>query len=136
MHRRQALKALGGAAAVAGGFPYIAKGQTQRPNILFIMTDDQRWDAMSCAGNQILQTPHMDRLAAGGVRFSQGFVTNSLCAPSRGTILTGLYSHAHGVTTNAGGPTADSHMIFNYRRQGRVVQYKMILKGGSVSNTR
>ena len=70
MHRRQALKALGGAAAAAGGFPHIAKGQTQRPNILFIMTDDQRWDAMSCAGNQILKTPHMDRLAAGGVRFS------------------------------------------------------------------
>ena len=132
MHRRQALKALGGAAVAAGGFPHIAKGQTQRPNILFIMTDDQRWDAMSCAGNQILKTPHMDRLAAGGVRFSQGFVTNSLCAPSRGTILTGLYSHAHGVTTNAGGPPADSHMVFNYRRQGRRPADTLTLNSSSV----
>jgi arylsulfatase A-like enzyme len=122
MDRRTALKTLCGASAATFGFPYILRAQQRRPNILFMMTDDQRWDAMSCAGNAILQTPHMDRIAAGGVRFTEAFVTNSLCAPSRATILTGLYSHAHGVTTNGGGPPADSHMIFEYRRQGQRMQ--------------
>ncbi|MGH7548309.1 MAG: sulfatase-like hydrolase/transferase [Gemmatimonadales bacterium] len=74
------------------------------PNVLFMMTDDQRQDAMGAYGNAILRTPHVDRLAAGGVRFTEAFVTNSLCAPSRASILTGLYSHAHGVITNGGGP--------------------------------
>lgn len=73
-----------------------------RPNFVIFMTDDQRYDAMSCAGNQILQTPNMDRLAAEGVRFTNMFVTNSLCAPSRATLLTGQYSHTHGVRDNKG----------------------------------
>jgi arylsulfatase A-like enzyme len=73
-----------------------------RPNFVIMMTDDQRWDAMSCAGNKILQTPNMDRIAREGVRFRNSFVTNSLCAPSRATLLTGLYSHAHGVIDNKG----------------------------------
>ncbi len=95
MDRRTALKTI-------AGFPAILRAQTQRPNVIFMMTDDQRWDAMSCAGNQILKTPNLDRIASGGVRFTEAFVTNPLCSPSRGTILTGLHTHAHGVTTNAG----------------------------------
>ncbi len=75
------------------------------PNFLFIMTDDQRYDALSCAGNKILKTPNMDRIAAEGMRFTEMFVTNSLCGPSRASILTGMYSHAHGVITNGDGPT-------------------------------
>ncbi|MGH9720540.1 MAG: sulfatase family protein [Bryobacteraceae bacterium] len=89
-------------AAGAAAFPYIAQPQRRRPNFLFIMTDDQRFDAMSCAGNRYLKTPNMDRIAQGGTRFEQAFVTNALCSPSRATIVTGLYSHTHGVTTNAG----------------------------------
>jgi arylsulfatase A-like enzyme len=86
-------------------FPNILRGQQQRrPNILFVMTDDQRYDAMSCAGNAYLKTPNMDRVAEGGVRFKNAFVTNALCSPSRATIVTGLYSHTHGCTTNDGGP--------------------------------
>jgi arylsulfatase A-like enzyme len=84
------------------GFPAILRSQNRRPNVLFVMTDDQRWDAMSCAGNRILRTPNMDRIAEGGVRFTEAFVSNALCSPSRGTIVTGLYSHTHGVTTNSG----------------------------------
>jgi arylsulfatase A-like enzyme len=71
-----------------------------RPNLIVLMTDDQRFDAMSCAGNAVLKTPNMDRLAAEGMRFRNMFVTNSLCAPSRATLLTGLYSHSHGVIDN------------------------------------
>ncbi len=133
MNRRTALKTLGGAASLAAaGFPYISKAQNRRPNILFMMTDDQRWDCMSAAGNKILKTPNMDRLAAGGVRFTNGFVTNSLCAPSRATILTGLYSHSHGVTTNGGGPPADSHMRFQYQHNGRSVEDVLNLDSSSV----
>lgn len=75
----------------------------EAPNILFIMTDDQRQDALSVYGNQILKTPHVDRIGNEGARFTEFFVTNSLCAPSRATFLTGLYSHTHGVITNGSG---------------------------------
>lgn len=101
MTRRTALRTLTGS-AIASGFPGILNAANQRPNFVFFMTDDQRFDALSCAGNRILKTPHMDRIAEEGVRFSQAFVSNSLCSPSRGTIVTGLYSHAHGVTWNTG----------------------------------
>lgn len=111
---------LGAAASLAGGgFPHISYAQMRRPNILFVMTDDQRWDAMSCAGNRILRTPNMDRIAEEGVRFTEAFVTNALCSPSRGCILTGLYSHAHGVTTNSG----KSH----YFREG-ITTFPMLLQ--------
>src|SRR5688572_23584869 len=70
------------------------------PNILFIMTDDQRQDALSAYGNTILKTPNVDRIADEGMRFTEAFVTNSLCAPSRASFLTGVYSHAHGIITN------------------------------------
>ncbi|MFT3878218.1 MAG: sulfatase [Gemmatales bacterium] len=75
---------------------------TEKPNFVIMMCDDQRFDAMSCAGNTIIKTPNMDRLAAEGMYFKNMFVTNSLCAPSRATLLTGLYSHANGVTDNFG----------------------------------
>lgn len=59
---------------------------------------------MSVAGNRILRTPNMDRIATEGVRFTEAFVTNSLCGPSRASFLTGLYSHAHGVISNGDSP--------------------------------
>jgi arylsulfatase A-like enzyme len=106
--RRESLKAMGGV-ALAGLSPARAGAQPppprRAPNVLFFMTDDQRQDAVSAYGNRILKTPHMDRIAEGGLRFTEAFVTNALCAPSRASILTGLYSHAHGVITNGDGPT-------------------------------
>ena len=68
-----------------------------RPNILFIMTDDHAAHAMSCYGSRVNQTPHLDRIAKEGMRFDNCFVTNSICTPSRATILTGKYSHLNGV---------------------------------------
>lgn len=73
---------------------------TRPPNVVFILTDDQRWDAMSCAGHRYLQTPNMDRLAAEGARFTNMFTTTSLCSPSRASFLSGLYPHSHGVINN------------------------------------
>src|SRR5256714_13936859 len=68
-----------------------------RPNILFIMSDDHAAHAISAYGSRINQTPNLDRLATGGVRFENCFAVNSICSPSRATILTGKYSHLNGV---------------------------------------
>jgi len=72
---------------------------SRRPNIVFIMTDDHAAHAMSCYGSRINTTPHMDRIAEGGMRLGNCFCTNSICSPSRATILTGQYEHVHGVRT-------------------------------------
>ena len=71
-----------------------------RPNFVIMMTDDQRHDAMGIAGNRMLKTPNLDRIGREGIRFRNMFVINALCAPSRATLLTGLYSHSHGVIDN------------------------------------
>ena len=104
---------LGGlAAATAGAAAFLESGCAEeasrpveaeaaaRPNVVFILTDDMRWDAMSCAGHPLLKTPHIDRLAAEGARFTNAFVTTSLCSPSRASLLSGLYAHAHGILNN------------------------------------
>ena len=62
----------------------------KRPNLLFIITDQQRFDAISCAGNPVVETPNMDRIAKEGVIFKNAYVTNPVCVPSRASILTGL----------------------------------------------
>jgi arylsulfatase A-like enzyme len=68
-----------------------------RPNILFIFSDDHAEHAISAYGSKVNKTPNLDRLAADGVRFTNSFVTNSICTPSRATLLTGQYSHLNGV---------------------------------------
>jgi arylsulfatase A-like enzyme len=69
------------------------------PNILFIMSDDHAAHAISAYGSRINRTPNIDRIAQGGARFDNCFCTNSICTPSRATILTGQYSHVNGVKT-------------------------------------
>ncbi len=68
----------------------------ERPNILFVMTDDHASHALSCYGSKINQTPNLDRIASEGIRFERAFVCNSICTPSRATVLTGKYSHLNG----------------------------------------
>ncbi len=70
----------------------------KRPNILFVLADDQRNDVLSCAGHPVVQTPTIDRLAAAGTRFTKAFVTTSICAASRASIFTGLYESSHQYT--------------------------------------
>lgn len=71
----------------------------QRPNILFIMSDDHAANAISAYGSKINQTPNLDRLATEGARLDHCYVSNSICTPSRATILTGTHTHINGVTT-------------------------------------
>ncbi len=78
------------------------------PNVVFIIADDLRHDAMGCAGRPELQTPNLDRLAAEGIRFTNAFVTTSLCSPSRASFFNGCYAHRHGVVANeSNDPPAD-----------------------------
>jgi arylsulfatase A-like enzyme len=71
-----------------------------QPNIIFIMTDDHTQQAISSLGGTLIDTPNIDRIAAGGVRFTNSFVTNSICAPSRAVMLTGKHSHLNGKRDN------------------------------------
>src|SRR5271156_5259753 len=95
------LVALVGAADAADETPVPKPPDASRPNILFIMADDHAAHALSCDGSKINQTPNLDRIAAGGMRFTNCFVTNSLCGPSRAALLTGKYSHLNGFRDNA-----------------------------------
>lgn len=72
---------------------------SRRPNIVYIMSDDHAAHAMSCYGSRINQTPNIDRIANEGMLLENCFCTNSICTPSRATILTGTYSHVNGVYT-------------------------------------
>ena len=79
-------------------FSGIVRAQEQRPNVIFILTDDQRWDAMGYPHNSIIQTPNMDQLAREGVYFENSFVTTPICAASRASIMTGMYERSHHFT--------------------------------------
>ncbi len=78
----------------------MAADAPKKPNILFVLCDDLRPDAVGCLGSEHVKTPNIDRLANEGLLFRNSFCTTSLCSPSRASILTGLYAHAHGVTNN------------------------------------
>ena len=72
----------------------------QRPNIVLIVSDDHAYQAISAYGSKLMQTPNIDRIAKEGVIFNKGYVTNSICGPSRAVILTGKYSHKNGFKDN------------------------------------
>ena len=103
--RRQFLQigAAAGSAVLTSTFR--AAAQTAAPsgprrNVIFILIDDQRYDAMGFTGHPFLKTPHLDALARNGIVFENAFVTTSLCSPSRASILTGTCAHRHGVLDN------------------------------------
>lgn len=89
---------LGGALHEATVF---ARDAASRPNMVFILIDDLRADTFGYANHPFVETPHIDALAAGGLRFRNAFVTSSLCSPARASFLTGQYMHTHRVVDNA-----------------------------------
>jgi len=99
LSRRMFLKAVG-CGVTAAMMPGTLRGASgrSRPNILFFLVDDQRDDTLGCAGHPILKTPVIDSLAGRGVRFRNMFVTTSICAASRASILTGLHERTHRYT--------------------------------------
>jgi len=105
MDRRDFVKmlGLGAVSATFGGCARVFEGlgtKKQRPNILFIMSDDHDSNAISAYGSVINKTPNIDRIANEGMLFKNCFCTNSICAPSRAVIQTGKFSHLNGVIDN------------------------------------
>lgn len=83
----------------------------KRPNIIFMMSDDHAYQAISAYSNHLIETPNIDRIANEGIKFTNACVTNSICAPSRATILTGKHCHIHGKVDNVF-PFDESQMTF------------------------
>jgi N-acetylglucosamine-6-sulfatase len=88
------------AAILIAGSVASAAEPAKSPNVVFVLCDDLRWDCLGVAGHPHLKTPNIDRLAKEGVYFKNAFCTTSLCSPSRASILSGLYAHAHKVLDN------------------------------------
>ncbi len=94
----------------------VKQTETKKKNIIYILTDDQRYDEVGFL-NPRITTPNMDKLAAGGVYFKNAFVTTALCSPSRATILTGQYMHNHGVVDNNNPAKKDSVYFPSYLQE-------------------
>ena len=80
----------------------------RRPNLVFVLVDDMRWDDLGAAGHPFIETPNMDRLAREGARFTNAFATTPLCSPSRASFLTGQYPHTNGIIDNT---ARESHRL-------------------------
>jgi len=80
--------------------PSQAPAAPRRPNLVFVLVDDMRWDDFGAGGHPFIETPHMDRLAGEGARFTNAFATTPLCSPSRASFLTGQYPHTNGIVDN------------------------------------
>jgi N-acetylglucosamine-6-sulfatase len=85
--------------------------EPRRPNIVFILVDDLRWDELGCAGHPFIKTPNIDRIAREGAIFRNAFVTTPLCSPSRASFLTGQYAHRHGITDNVDRSAASHRLV-------------------------
>ncbi len=107
------------------GFAKIVRPKTDdRPNIIFILTDDQRWSALGDAGNPLATTPEMDKLARAGTYFRNAIVTTPICSASRASIFTGLHERTHKYTFQTG----------NIRREYMEVAYPKLLKEAGYYN--
>ncbi|MRX64815.1 sulfatase-like hydrolase/transferase [Maribacter luteus] len=89
--------------------------ETKKPNIIFILTDDQRFDALGYAGNKLISTPEMDKLATEGTYFNNAMVTTPICAASRASLWTGLHERTHNFNFQTGN-IRESYMVNSYPR--------------------
>lgn len=110
-------------ALLASAIPGTGQTAAARPNIVFVLMDDLRWDELGCMGHPFARTPNIDRIAREGVAFRNAFVTTPLCSPSRASFLTGLYAHAHGITDNTDRSPA-SHRLMTWPRQLKRAGYE------------
>ncbi|MBI2687060.1 MAG: sulfatase-like hydrolase/transferase [Acidobacteria bacterium] len=93
----------------------LAAGRQERPNIVFILVDDLRFDELGCTGHPFAQTPNADRLAREGALFTNTFAATPLCSPSRASFLTGQYPHRHGIIDNTD-RSPQSHALVTWPR--------------------
>jgi N-acetylglucosamine-6-sulfatase len=93
--------------------PVFAAAPVERPNIVFILVDDARWDDLGCTGHPFSKTPNIDRIAREGITFRNAFATTVICSPSRASILTGLHTRTHGIIDNTD-RSAASHKLATF----------------------
>lgn len=115
MTRRQAFGVLAA--------PLAAQAQA-RPNFVFVLIDDMRWDSFGYAGHPFIKTPNIDRVAREGAHFTNAFVTTPLCSPSRGTFLTGQYVQTHGVVGNTPAGAPISHKLETFPKLLKAAGYE------------
>ena len=111
-------------------FPHVAPA-ARKPNIVFILADDLGWRDLSNEGSTFYESPHIDRIAGEGMKFTRGYATCQVCSPSRASILTGKYPPKHGITTWIGDRSGttwrnagrhDSHLPPDYERKLRAAE--------------
>lgn len=100
----------------------------ERPNLIFLLTDDQRFDALGCMGNPVIKTPHIDELAKQGSVFENAFATTSICATSRASFITGQYARRHGIHT-FNKPLSDEQFANSYPALLRAAGYRTAFIG-------
>ena len=93
------------------GFDSRAADAPRRPNVILILVDDLRWDALGCMGHPFAKTPNIDRIAREGALFKNFFVSIPLCSPSRSSFLTGQYAHTTGITHNGDNATRSQQLV-------------------------
>src|SRR5437762_8273856 len=97
----------------------IVEWTRMQPNIVLVLSDQQRWDSLGCYGNSFVHSPNTDQMARQGTAFSHCFTPWPLCTPARATMWTGLYTHAHKVVGNVYG----AHDALLSVSQDTIVQY-------------
>ncbi|MBM3812093.1 MAG: DUF4976 domain-containing protein [Acidimicrobiia bacterium] len=108
--------------------PLAAAAQAARPNVVFILVDDLRFDELGSTGHPFAKTPHADRLAREGANFQKAFAVTPLCSPSRATFLTGQYPHQHGIIDNTD-RSALSHRLLTWPRRLHDAGYRTAFIG-------
>ena len=104
-----------GSAAIAA--PAVMRAATRKLNLLFIMSDQHQREASGCYGSREVQTPHIDEIAANGIRFDRTYCPAPVCVPSRGSLITGVYPHAHGARILEDPLPAETRTIAHYFRE-------------------
>lgn len=107
---------------VAAGCAHVPESASPPPNLLFILVDDLRWDALGITGHPFVKTPNIDRIGREGVIFERAFVVTPLCSPARATFLSGQYPHTNGMVGN------HPSELRNFRRDDQLVTYATLLR--------
>jgi N-acetylglucosamine-6-sulfatase len=100
----------------------------EKPNIVFVLVDDLRWDDLGCTDNPFVESPNIDRIGREGATFRNAFATTPICSPSRASILTSQYAHTHGIIDNAE-RSAASHRLKTFPQQLQQAGYETAYVG-------
>ncbi len=113
--------------------PATDSANRKRPNIVYILADDLGWNDLSCEGSTFYESPNIDRIAAEGMRFTQGYAACQVCSPSRASILTGKYTPRHGITDYIGSPVGERWRDVGRHTKMLPPDYEHALRPGEIT---